>query len=81
MKGIEKKVHKVLICYNFVKRLGGLGYMEHYKQPFSLEDNFLKNNCFRSSRSSSKGISSSIKCVSLCIGLLFTINDLDVGSN
>ncbi len=60
---------------NFVKRLGGLGYMEHYKQPFSLEDKSLKKNWFRSSRSSSKGISSSIKCVSLCIGLLLTIGD------
>jgi hypothetical protein len=31
---------KFIYVVNFVKRLGGLGYMEHYKQPFSLKDNF-----------------------------------------
>jgi len=33
---------KYLYVMNFVKRLGGLGYMEHYKHLFSLEDNFFK---------------------------------------
>jgi hypothetical protein len=66
---------------NFVKRLGGLGYMEHYKQPFSLKDKFFLKIVLETQEAHPKVYHLPLNvfhCVLACCSQLVI---LDVGSN